>query len=53
VPWTTFFFVLFQPGGYDGIEMIFLICAVLGDIGTWCGGIFANRDRASSYYRGS
>jgi len=53
LPWTTFFFVLFQSGGYDAIEMIFLICAILGDIGTWGGGIFGNKDRVSSYYRGT
>ena len=53
LPWTTFFFVLFAAGGFDGIRILIMIFAVLGDIGTWGGGIFGNRKHVESYYRGT
>ncbi len=53
LPWTTFLFVMFSAGGFDAFRYFILVCAVLGDLGTWGGGIFGNRKRVDSYYRGT
>jgi hypothetical protein len=50
VPWTTFFFALFAPGGFGVLSIVLLLVAVLVDVGTWGGGVFGNRKRVSSYY---
>ena len=50
VPWTTFFFALFQPTGFGGFSIIVLIIALIVDIATWGGGLFGNRGRVSSMY---
>jgi hypothetical protein len=49
VPWTTFFFVLFEPNGFGVFELVVLVCAVLADVGTWGGGLFGNRKRISNF----
>ena len=50
LPWTTFIYGLVQPNGLSLINIIFLLFAVLADLGTWGIGFFAAR-RQGSYYR--
>jgi hypothetical protein len=52
LPWTTFIYGLVSPNGLTIVNIIFLIFAVLIDLGTWGVGFFAAR-RQSSYYRGT
>jgi len=49
VPWTTFFFALFAPSGFDGLSIVVLIVALLVDVATWGGGLFGNRGRVSNF----
>jgi hypothetical protein len=49
LPWTTFFWVLWEPGGFDGLEYLFLLLAVLVDLGTWGVGFFSGRKQYDSY----
>jgi hypothetical protein len=50
-PWTTIWFVLFQPTGFGLFPVILLVFAFMADLGTWGIGYFANRERATSFYR--
>jgi hypothetical protein len=45
VPWTTLMYVLIAPGGVVGFDWIWLVLAVLADIGMYAGGGYGNRDR--------
>jgi len=46
LPWTTLMYVIVSPGGIVGIwEWLFLILAVIIDIGAYTGGGYGNRDR--------
>jgi hypothetical protein len=47
MPWTTFFFALFAPGGITGVQIVILIAAVVADIATYSGAIFGSRGRSS------
>jgi hypothetical protein len=49
VPWTTFFFALFAPTGFDLLSILVLICALVVDVGTWGGGLFGNRKQISNF----
>lgn len=46
LPWTTIMYVMVAPGGVTGLfEWLFLIFALVIDIGAYAGGGFGNRDR--------
>ena len=46
LPWTTLMYVIVAPGGIVGIwEWLFIILAVVFDIGSYTGGGWGNRDR--------
>jgi len=46
LPWTTIMYVMVAPGGVNGLfEWLFLIFALVIDIGAYAGGGFGNRDR--------
>jgi hypothetical protein len=47
LPWTTLAFVLVFPGGVEGFDIIWLILAVLIDLGAYGGG-YRNRERIRS-----
>ena len=50
LPWTTFAFVLMQAGGgIEGLEWLWLLLAVVADVGTWGGGALGNRERVSTF----
>lgn len=53
LPWTTLMCVLFwnSTTGLDLVGWIFVGLAFLGDIGTYGGGFFGNREKVSSYYK--
>ena len=44
LPWTTLTYVLVFPGGIEGFDFIWLILAVLVDLGAYNGG-YRNRNR--------
>lgn len=44
LPWTTLAYVLVSPGGIEGLDWVFIILAVLFDIGAFSGG-YRNRGR--------
>jgi len=46
MPWTTLMYVSVAPGGVNGLwEWLFLILAVIIDIGAYTGGGFGNRNK--------
>jgi hypothetical protein len=38
MPWTTLIYTLIAPNGLSFIEYVFLIIAILADLGAWGGG---------------
>ena len=44
LPWTTLAYVLVFPGGVEGFDFIWLILAVLVDLGSYGGG-YRNREK--------
>ena len=46
LPWATLMYVIVAPGGVEGFwEWLFLILAIIIDIGQYGGGGFFNRDK--------
>lgn len=46
LPWTTLMYVILAPGGIVGLwEWLFIILAVVIDIGSYTGGGWGNKDR--------
>lgn len=46
LPWTTIMYVIVAPGGVNGLfEWLFLILAVVIDVGAYTGGGIGNRNR--------
>jgi hypothetical protein len=45
VPWLTLMFVIVAPGGVVGFDWVWLGLALVGDIGSYSGGAYGNRDR--------
>ena len=45
LPWTMLMYVIIAPGGGAGFDWIWLAIAFVGDIGTYSGGGYGNRDR--------
>jgi hypothetical protein len=48
-PWTTLIYGFVQPNGLSLLNIIFLIAALLIDLGTWGVGFFASRQQVSNY----
>ncbi len=49
VPWTTLWYVVFQPTGFGPATLLLLVIALLADLGTWGVGAFAGRKQVSFY----
>ena len=45
LPWTMLMYVIVAPGGLAGFDWVWLAIALVGDIGTYAGGGYGNRDR--------
>jgi len=45
MPWTTLIYTLVQPGGLNGLDIIFLIIAIGADLGAWGGGAKSRRSQ--------
>ncbi len=45
LPWTTLIYVLVAPGGIGGLDWLWLGIAVIGDLSSYGGGAYGNRDR--------
>jgi hypothetical protein len=50
LPWTTLMYVLVSPSGVEGFDFLWLLIALLGDLGQWFGGGYGNRERIESTY---
>ena len=48
-PWTTLIYGLFQANGMTWLNWVFLLFALLIDLGTWGIGFFASRKEYSAY----
>jgi len=48
-PWTTLIYGFVAPNGLSLLNIIFLVAALLIDLGTWGIGFFASREQVSSY----
>jgi hypothetical protein len=44
-PWTTMMWVLCSPGGVNGIDWLWIVLAIVVDVGFWSGGAYGNRGR--------
>jgi hypothetical protein len=49
LPWTTLIYGLVNPNGLTLLNIIFLVLAFLGDLGTWGMGFFGGRKEYSNY----
>lgn len=47
LPWTTLMYVIVAPGGVVGFDWVWLGLMLVGDIGSYVGGGYGNRDRIS------
>ena len=45
LPWTTIMYVAVSPAGITGFDWVWIILAVIVDIGSYSGGAYGNRDR--------
>jgi hypothetical protein len=52
-PWTTLIYGFVSVNGLSLLNIIFVGAALLIDLGTWGIGVFATKQRADSYYRGT
>lgn len=49
LPWTTLVYGFTAVNGMSFLNIIFLIFAFLGDLGTWGAGVFGGRKEYSNY----
>jgi hypothetical protein len=49
LPWTTLVYGLVSANGLTLLNIIFLVLAFLGDLGTWGMGFFGGRKEYSNY----
>ena len=50
LPWATLMYVAVAPGGVNGFwEWLFLILAIVIDVGSYAGGGIGNRNRVPGY----
>lgn len=45
LPFTTLMYVLVAPGGVVGFDWVWLVLAVILDLGSYGGGAYGNRER--------
>jgi hypothetical protein len=45
LPWTTVMYVLVAPGGIHGLDVIWLLLAVLADVASYGGGVYGRSRR--------
>ena len=52
LPWTTLMYVLlWSTSGLTLLGWLLVGLALVGDLGTYGGGAFGNKDKAQSYYK--
>lgn len=52
LPWTTVMYVfVWSTGGLSALGLVLVGLGFLGDLGTYGGGAFGNKDKAQSYYK--
>jgi hypothetical protein len=51
LPWTTLMYVLVEPGGVEGWELLWIGIAAAGDVAQWVGGAWGNRGTISNTYQ--
>ena len=49
LPWSTLMYIVIYPGGIVGFDWLWLGLGLLGDIVTYSGGGWGNRDRIRGY----
>jgi len=49
LPWTTFIYGLTERNGLTPLNILFILLAVVLDIGTWGGGILGTRRQTSNF----
>jgi hypothetical protein len=49
LPWTTLMYVMVAPNGVTGIDWLWIVVAVIVDLGSYSGGAYGNRDRIKGY----
>jgi len=52
LPWTTLIYAFVKPNGLSFLNIVFLLCALAIDLGTWGMGAFSGR-KETSRYRGT
>jgi hypothetical protein len=48
-PWTTLVYGFASRNGLNLVNILFLVCALLIDLGTWGVGVFATRQQVSNF----
>jgi len=49
LPWTTLMYVIVAPGGVMSFDWVWLVLAVVLDVGMYAGGGYGNRNRIPGY----
>ena len=49
LPWTTLMYLVVFPGGIFGFDWIWLVLAILTDLGMYTGSAYGNRERIPGY----
>jgi glucose dehydrogenase len=49
LPWTTLIYGFVSPNGLSLLNIIFIVLAFVGDLGTWGMGFFGGRKEVSNY----
>jgi hypothetical protein len=49
LPWLTLMYVIVAPGGIVGFDWVWLALALFGDLGSYGGGAYGNRNRVPGY----
>lgn len=49
LPWLTLMYLIIAPGGITGFDWVWLGLALVGDIASYSGGAYGNRDRIPGY----
>jgi hypothetical protein len=49
LPWTTLMYVAVAPAGVTGLDWLWMVLAILVDLGSYSGGYYGNKDRIRSY----
>lgn len=49
LPWTTIMYVAVSPNGVTGFDWVWLVLAIIVDVGTYGGGGYGNRNQIPGY----